>query len=198
MYKYRQTNFVCPRRASHYDSLVFKLVLLILTCGALSPTGHIAWAFTQCTTLSTGTVPLLNETISLSNGIVPENTTAISCMTTQEAWITFERYMNEDVIWSRPKCLLCGNFVGASPAENPNLYPDRSSTYFVFNIHWEGNLTLTGQFPNARYVSFTAANQLGSGQLGNGNYIRGDQIIPDPGSSNPFISSNSRNVTDRN
>jgi hypothetical protein len=91
--------------------------------------------------------------------------------------------------------------VGAGPAEKANLYPDLSATYFVINIHWEGNLTLRGKFPNARYVSFTAANELGSGQLGNGNYIRGDQIIPDPGSSNPFwppSMGGSRNVTHRN
>ena len=153
--------------------------------------------FTQCDSLC----PLGLSAKHLSIGhlpSVPENTTAKSCMSIQEARITFERYTNEDVIWSRPKCLLCGNFVGASPAEQPNLFPDRSATYFVFNIHWEGNLTLTGRYPNARYFSFTIANQLGSGQIGNGNYIRGDQIIPDPGSFNPFLYSNGRNVTDRN
>jgi len=132
---------------------------------------------------------------------IPNNVTAISCMSMEEARTTFERYLNKDVLWSRPKCLLCGNFAGAGPAEKANLYPDRSATYFVINIHWEGNLILTGRFPNARYFSFTAANELGSGQLGNGNYIRGDQIIPDPGSTNPFWPPSlggSRDATDRN
>jgi len=128
--------------------------------------------------------------------LIPDPT--IECMTHQEAIITNDRYKNEYVIWGRPKGLLYGNIVGAGPEQKANLYPDKSATYFDFNIHWEGNLTLRGRFPNARYFSITVANQLGNGQLGDGNFLRGDQIIPDPGSSNPFLSSNLRNVTNRN
>nr|QBK85777.1 MAG: hypothetical protein LCMAC101_03720 [Marseillevirus LCMAC101] len=121
-------------------------------------------------------------------------------MSEQEAWITNERYTNEKVIWSEPKGLLYGDFVGAKPAQKANLFPDKSATYFVINICLPpgGSLTLSGQYPHARYVSFTIANQLGGGQLGNGTYIRGDHIIPDPGSHNPFWSTNYRNVTARN
>ena len=136
---------------------------------------------------------------SLSVGLtIPENKTRIECMTHQEAIITNNRYQNQYTIWGRPKGLLYGNIVGAGEEQKANLYPDRSATYNVFNIQWKGKLTLRGRYPNARYLSITAAKQLGGGQLGNGNFIRGDQILPDPGSSNPFWSSNLRNVTNRN
>lgn len=156
----------------------------------------LIWGFLQCV----GNVqPREYMDIQMPPSVFPENITTLSCMTIEEARITNGRYINKDVIWSRPKGLLYGNFVGSGSAQKANLYPDLSTTYFVSNIHWEGNLTLTGRFPNARYFSFTVANQLGSGQLGNGEYIRGDQIIPDPGSSNPFIPSpGGRSVTARN
>lgn len=129
---------------------------------------------------------------------IPKNETKIECMTHQEALITNNRYKNKYVIWGRPKGLLYGNIVGSGEEQKANLYPDRSATYNVFNIQWKGNLTLKGRYPNSRYFSITVAKQLGAGQLGNGNFLRGDKIIPDPGSSNPFLSSNLRNVTNRN
>jgi len=61
-------------------------------------------------------------------------------MTTKEASVTNARYTNTDVLWSRPKGLLYGNFVGSGGAQKANLFPDLSPTYFVANIHWEGTL----------------------------------------------------------
>jgi hypothetical protein len=124
----------------------------------------------------------------------------VTCMSHQEAYITNKRYTNENVIWSAPKGILYGNFVGAKPAQKANLFPDKAATYFVINISIpkDGFLILKGQYPHARYFSITVANQLGEGQLGNGRYVRGDQIIPDSGSKNPFLYSNSRNEINRN
>lgn len=121
-------------------------------------------------------------------------------MTYEQAWVTNQRYMNDFVIWGRPKCLLCGNLVGAGVEQQANLYPDMTSTYFVSNIvlQYDWNLTITGQYPHARYLSFTVANQLGGGQLGNGQFLRGTMMIPDPGSKNPFWANETRNVTNRN
>jgi hypothetical protein len=129
-----------------------------------------------------------------------KDVTAFTCMTQEEARITNERYQNEDVVWCRPKGLLYGNFAGASPPQQANLYPDKSATYFVANIILPpgSSLILNGQYPHARYVSFTVANQLGDGQLGNGYFLRGDQIRPDEGSKNPFLPENDRNVSPRN
>lgn len=121
-------------------------------------------------------------------------------MTFQEAWITNQRYTNEDVIWGRPKGLRIGNIVGTGDEQKANLYPDGAAIHFVANIKlkfgWK--LTIRGQYPHARYFSFTIANQLGNGQLGNGKFIRDDQIIPDPGSVNPYLLNNTRNVANRN
>jgi len=130
----------------------------------------------------------------------PENNTRIKCMTKQEALITNQRYKNEHVLWGRPKGILYGNFVGSGDEQKANLFPDKSATYNVINICLPrgGSLILKGQYPHARYVSFTVSNQLGGGQLGNGNYLRGDQIIPDIGSSNPFMFYNYRDITNRN
>lgn len=123
-----------------------------------------------------------------------------SPMTLREARITNDRYKNEDVIWGRPKGLLYGNLVGSGLEQKANLYPDKSSSYFVSNICLPvgSSLIIKGSYPYARYLSFTVANQLGGGQLGNGKFLRGDMIIPDDGSLNPFWTSNSRDVTNRN
>lgn len=165
---------------------MYKLVLLALLVSFCNAKGLVS---------SDNKIFQKNNTTTI---VYPGGTTAISCMTDQEAVITNDRYTNEHVIWGRPKGILYGNIVGAGDEQKANLFPDKSATYNVFNIHWEGNLTLKGRYPNARYFSFTAANQLGNGQIGNGNFIRGDHIIPDPGSSNPFLSSNRRDVVDRN
>jgi hypothetical protein len=169
---------------------MYKLAFLII----------IIWSCVQHSgkTFSESKIGFGNDVSNKNIFVSSENVTGISCMTMKEALVTNARYTNTDVIWSRPKGLLYGNFVGSGAAQKANLFPDLSSTYFVFNIDWEGNLTVTGRYPNARYFSFTAAKQLGNGQLGNGNYLRGDQIVPDHGSLNPFLSSNGRNVTNRN
>ncbi len=123
-----------------------------------------------------------------------------SIMSEPEAPITNARYTNKKVIWGRPKGLIYGNLVGADAEQKANLYPDKSATYFVANICLPKNshLIIEGQYPHARYLSLTVSNQLGSGQMGNGNFLRGDQIIPDPDSSNPFWASCGRNVKKRN
>jgi hypothetical protein len=129
-----------------------------------------------------------------------EDNSKLTCMSEDEAYITNKRYTNENVIWSEPKGILYGNLVGAKPAQKANLFPDKAATYFVVNIiiPKSGMLILKGQYPHVRYFSITVANQLGDGQLGNGGYIRGDQILPDSGSENPFLYLNNRNSLFRN
>lgn len=129
----------------------------------------------------------------------PEYVVVPAPMSDQEAIVTNKRYMNENVVWGRPKGLIVGNMVGAGAEQKANLYPDKSSTYYVMNFCLPpgGSLTLKSQYPYARYVSFTIANQLGGGQLGNGTFLRGDQITPNSKSFNPFIYTNSRDVTPR-
>lgn len=121
-------------------------------------------------------------------------------MTQLEAEVTFNRYKNTDVIWSPPKGILYGNIPGATNAQKANLYPDGASTYFVADIILprRSKLILDGQYPHSRYFSFTIASDLGNGQLGNGISLEDADIVPNRGSKNPFIPSNSRNVVNRN
>lgn len=117
-----------------------------------------------------------------------------------QANITNERYKNYDVPWGRPKCLYCGDLVGSGAEQKPNLYPDITSTYFVANIKLElgWKLIIQGKYPYARYISYTVANQLNDNRIGNGVFLRGDQIVPDNGSVNPFLPNANRYVTNRN
>jgi hypothetical protein len=111
-----------------------------------------------------------------------------------------DRYQNYDVPWGRPKCLYCGDLAGSGPEQKANLYPDMTSTYFVANIKLELGWTLiiNGEYPFARYFSFTVANQLNDGQLGQGSFLRGDQINPDKGSVNPYLPNVNRYSPNRN
>jgi hypothetical protein len=101
--------------------------------------------------------------------------------------ITNRRYRN-DPFWAPPKGVNYGLLVGAMPIQQPGLYPDQGSTYFVAQFHLpEGaHLTLHGEYGHLRYFSFTVAAQLGDGQLGNGDFLRDVEIEPEPGSTNPF------------
>lgn len=124
-----------------------------------------------------------------------------TAMSIQEAVITDKRYQNHDVAWQRPGCGRCGLLPGAGPGQFRNLYPDWACTYWDIHFHMPlgSKLTLKGQYPHSRYASFTIGNQLnGKGHIGAGSYILAQNITPDPGSTNPFVSSNSRNATPRN
>ena len=85
-------------------------------------------------------------------------TKKMTCMSKREAIITNHRYKNEHVIWGRPKGLLYGNLPGAGDEQKANLYPDRSCTYYVANICLPPgtSLMLKGEYPHARYISFTS------------------------------------------
>lgn len=125
---------------------------------------------------------------------------SISPLLFTTSFISSKRYTNEDLIWCRPKSLICGNLLGAGPDQKANQYPDMYAAYFVSDIRLPkgATLTLKGKFPHARYFSFTVANQLGDdGEMGNGNFIRDNMIKPDEGSSNPYISTNSRDAKER-
>lgn len=117
-----------------------------------------------------------------------------------QANVTNARYKNYDVPWGRPKCLYCGDLVGSGIEQKPNLYPDITSTYFVANIKLEFGwvLLIEGEYPYARYLSLTVSGQNGGGQLGNGVFLRGDQIYPDQGSVNPFWPGVNRHSPNRN
>lgn len=95
---------------------------------------------------------------------------------------------NQDCFWGGPRGMDYAALPNPQPIQIPNLYPDKGSTYFPaqFNMPVGSSLTIRGTYPRQRYFSFTVANQLGGGVVGNGDYLRDVQIDPDPGSVNPF------------
>ena len=111
---------------------------------------------------------------------------------------TNEKY-GHDCFWAPPKGMDYGDLPGALPIQKPNLYPDVGSTYFVaqYVLPEGASLTLKGEFPRERYMSFTMFKPLGGGQIGPGDNIRDEEIVPDKGSTNPFIPGNKRGVKKR-
>jgi hypothetical protein len=95
---------------------------------------------------------------------------------------------SNNCFWGGPRGMDYAALPDPQPIQIPNLYPDKGSTYFPaqFNMPENSSLTIRGTYSRERYFSFTVANQLGNGSVGNGDYLRDVQIDPDPGSVNPF------------
>lgn len=116
------------------------------------------------------------------------------------AKLTTDRYPNHDSIFGKVKCLWCGDLLGSAPEQKAKLYPDEWSFYFVakFKLRPKTRLILQGVYPHARYFSYTVANELPGGQLGNGPFLKAQDIVPDEGSLNPYTQGQSRDVMPRN
>jgi hypothetical protein len=63
-------------------------------------------------------------------------------------------------------------------------YPDTDATYWTmaFDSTVWAQMRITGQFPSARFMSFTVYDDKG----GEASALLDQDIVPDPGSSNPF------------
>jgi hypothetical protein len=98
---------------------------------------------------------------------------------------------DHNCFWGGPRGMDYAALPEPQPIQIPNLYPDKGSTYFPaqFEMPEGSSLTIHGAYPRERYFSFTVANQLGNGSVGNGDFLRDAQIEPDPGSVNPFQTS---------
>ncbi len=131
---------------------------------------------------------------------VPEDATGFQARTTEESWITKVKYTNEDVIWGQPKSINQGRFAGTQPEQYAALFPNGASCYFVaiFTLQQGWKLRFDGEFPHSRYQSFTISNYLSNGNIGNGQFLRSDALVPDHASSNPFAPGANRNVMKRN
>lgn len=101
--------------------------------------------------------------------------------------------------WGRPEA-------SVGPLTEPNetypalgLAPDTNTDYYisVFQLPAGATVTLHGQFPRARFMSFTAYKNV-AGQNGiPGNSLVDENIVPDAGSVNPFSGGGSREAADR-
>jgi len=76
------------------------------------------------------------------------------------------------------------------------LSPDRAVVYWIsqFKLPAGAKLELKGQYPRARYMSFASYNPIGQPVDG----LADDAIVPDAGSTNPFLPGAQRQGTQRN
>ncbi len=74
------------------------------------------------------------------------------------------------------------------PIQNPNLWPDMQSTYFIGRLAMPAGSTLTLHYtyPHARYFQFALYKEEHGTFVSIGEDLSGPQFEPDPGSTNPF------------
>ena len=74
------------------------------------------------------------------------------------------------------------------PIQNPNLWPDMQSTYFIGTLALPAGATLqlNYTFPHTRYFQFAMYKEERNTFVSIGEDLSGAQIEPDPGSTNPF------------
>ena len=88
----------------------------------------------------------------------------------------------------------CNYLEYPKPIQNPNLWPDMQSTYFLsrFALPEGATLTLRGPFPRARYFELALYKAENTTFVSTGEDLVGWQIAPDAGSTNPFVPGNPR------
>ena len=74
------------------------------------------------------------------------------------------------------------------PIQNPNLWPDKQSTYFIGRLAMPAgsSLTLHYTYPHSRYFQFALYMWDGTTFISTGEALAGKDIEPDPGSTNPY------------
>jgi hypothetical protein len=74
------------------------------------------------------------------------------------------------------------------PIQNPNLWPDSQSTYFIGQLQMPkgASLTMHYTYPHARYFQFALYSWNGQTFVSTGEAVAGKDIEPEPGSINPF------------
>lgn len=101
---------------------------------------------------------------------------------------TDERY-GADGLFLGPRGWDYWNFLEhPRPIQNPNLWPDMQSTYFLGRLAMPAGSTLTlrGEFPRARYFKLALYKAENNTFVSIGQDLGGPDIVPDAGSTNPF------------
>ncbi len=101
---------------------------------------------------------------------------------------TDERY-GHDGLFQGPRGWDYWNYLEyPRPIQNPNLWPDMQSTYFIGRLAMPGgsSLTLNYGYPHARYFQFALYKAEHGTFVSIGEALAGAQLEPDPGSINPF------------
>jgi hypothetical protein len=113
---------------------------------------------------------------------------------------TDDRY-GSDPFFNGPRGYPYWNYLEyPKPIQNPNLWPDTQSTYFLARMNLPAGATLTfkGEYPRARYFKYALYRWNGQTFLSIGEDIDGKNIAPDKGSTNPFVVGNPRLGDQRN
>jgi hypothetical protein len=101
---------------------------------------------------------------------------------------TDERY-GHDGLFQGPRGRSYWNYLAnPKPIQNPNLWPDMQSTYFLARLAMPAgsSLTLRAAYPHARYVKFALYRAERNTFVSIGEALAGKDIEPDRGSTNPF------------
>ena len=110
-------------------------------------------------------------------------------------------FTEDETVFSAPPsdCAWQGPYVKENPAFD-FAYLDRGAAYWSVSyvLPEEGAyLTFEADFPYTRYMSFNAYNRTEAGRNVPVQAIADNEIVPEPGSVNPFIDGNQRNGEDR-
>jgi hypothetical protein len=106
-----------------------------------------------------------------------------------ENFIRTDTRYGHDGLFNGPRGWGYWNFLEyPRPIQNPNLWPDMQSTYFIGRLALPtgASLTLNYTYPRARYFQFALYKAEHGTFVSIGEDLAGPQIEPDPGSTNPF------------
>ncbi|MGH0032951.1 MAG: DUF1254 domain-containing protein [Myxococcota bacterium] len=112
---------------------------------------------------------------------------------------TDERY-GADPVFQGPRGWPYWNLLEyAKPIQNPNLWPDTQSTYFLSQLSLPAGarMTLKGAFPQARYFKLALYRAEHGTFVSTGEALAAKDIEPDAGSGNPFRVGASRLASER-
>lgn len=132
--------------------------------------------------------------------IEPQSPVRFGDRSLESAIRTDERY-GHDGLFQGPRGWCYWNYLeNPQPIQNPNLWPDMKSTYFIgrFAMPPGASLTLRGKFPYARFFQFALYKFERNTFVAFGESLRGPDIEPDAGSTNPFRVGADRLAADRN
>ncbi len=105
-----------------------------------------------------------------------------------EGYIRTDQRYGHDGLFQGPRGWGYWNYLEyPRPIQNPNLWPDTQSTYFIGRLAMPAgsSLTLNFAYPHARYFQF-ALYRWERNTFVATDALAGPEIEPDPGSTNPF------------
>jgi len=102
---------------------------------------------------------------------------------------TDERYGHDGLLQGPRGWAYWNGLEHPRPIQNPNLWPDCQSTYFLFQFELPAGSTLVLRFglPRVRYFQFALNKAEENTFVSTGEFLSGAQLEPDEGSTNPFV-----------